>query len=447
MKAAKASNFTGIALSDLAFENNESTGLNLPAVDAHSPQEVGDPNGRQHDIVPEEEVLASVQDLAPVNRRKEKQSNPNSATRQPPNAKLAAHSPFRSPLSSPYSRSVRRAFPEQFATSGPIDSSDCYRRQSSDVSHGSVSQTSALAASNTPRDVSSSGASLREPTHMSVEQVTETINNATWATGELGSSTRSSTTPRGSTSTDTSASSDPLATFYLESTTNTSQQSIQQSIDHARVPKEMHHGWAAQPPCSVGLYDQHQHQRQKEEQQQQQPVDLARKYSEALLRYHAQAPANPMAYGQRTAFDDPSRMSYGQTQAGAAQRDQLMVGRSLNDNIISASYNGWMNPWQGNGPDYMNASQTSLEQNMHQMYSRALAPQQRPHRQQQAQQPSIQADHQAETFAGVAPGLKSAAHGGIMPFTQNLTPIDGLGPLGESKLAVVALLHRLTYVR
>jgi hypothetical protein len=95
----------------------------------------------------------------------------------------------------------------------------------------------------------------------------------------------------------------------------------------------------------------------------------------------------------------------------------------------------------------MNASQTPLEENMHQIYSRALTWRQRPHRQQQSQQLPIQADHQAETFAGVAPGLKSAAHGGTMPFTQNLTPIDGLGPFGESRLAVVALLHRLTYVQ
>ena len=34
-------------------------------------------------------------------------------------------------------------------------------------------------------------------------------------------------------------------------------------------------------------------------------------------------------------------------------------------------------------------------------------------------------------FAGVAPGLKSDAQGGIMPFAGVITPIDGLGPLGE----------------
>ena len=280
---------------------------------------------------------------------------------------------------------------------------------------------------------------------MNVEQVTEIIDNPILGTGEWGSSSRSWTTPRGSTSTDASVSSDPLAAFYLEGTTNTSQQSIQQSVDHARVFKETHHAWAAQPPCSVGLYDQHQHQRQQEEKQQQ-PVDLARRYSEALLQYHAKPFVNPMAHGQHTTFDDSSRMPYGQIQAGAAQLDQSMVGRSLNDNIISASHNGWMNFWEGIGPDYVNAAQTPLEQNIHQMYSRALAPQQRPHRQQQSQQLPIRAGHQDTTFAGVAPGVKSEAHGGIMPFTGNLTPIDGLGPFGESRLAAAALLHRLTYV-
>jgi hypothetical protein len=43
--------------------------------------------------------------------------------------------------------------------------------------------------------------------------------------------------------------------------------------------------------------------------------------------------------------------------------------------------------------------------------------------------------------------LKSAAHGGMMPFTENLTPIDGLGPLGQLRLVVDALYpkDKITY--
>jgi hypothetical protein len=307
---------------------------------------------------------------------------------------------------------------------------------------------------------------------MNVQQVTETINNPTWGMGEWGSTTRSWTTPRGSTSTDASTSSDLLGlALYLDGTTNLSQQSSQQSLDHASISKETHHAGYAQSSYSAGLYDQHQYQRQQEEQQQQRPVDLARKYSEALLRYHAEAPVNSMAHGRRATFDDPSRMPYSQTQAGPVQLDQSMVDRSLDDNMISASYNGWMNPWQGNGFNHMNASQGHFEQNMNQMYSQALASQHQPlppptpvmfmqpsqagppHAQEQSQQLPTQAAYQAKAFAGVAPGLKSAAHGGMMPFTENLTPIDGLGPHGESRLVVVALqskdkiTYRSTYVQ
>lgn len=228
MKAAKAPNFTGVPpLSDLAFDNDESTGLDPPGVDASVSSGAGESSGRQHDVVPEEDVLVSVKDLAPVNKKKKKQSKPESTTRQPSPAKPAAHtSSSRSPSSSPHSRSLKQASPEQFVTSGPTFSSDCYRRQSSNASHGSISQTSALAASDSPRDASSSKAFSREPAQMNVQQVTETINNPTWGMGEWGSTTRSWTMPRGPTSTDASASSDLLGlALYLDGTTNLLQQS------------------------------------------------------------------------------------------------------------------------------------------------------------------------------------------------------------------------------
>ena len=474
LKAAKAPNFTGISpLSDLAFDNDEPTGLDLHGVDAPVSSGAGESSSRQHDVVPEEDVLVSVKDLAPVNKKKKKkQSKPESTTRQPPPVQLAARSSSsRSPSSSPHSRSIRQASPEQFVTSGPAFSSDCYRRQSSNASRGSVSQTSALAASDSPRDASSSKAFSREPAQMNVQQISETVNNPTWGgMDEWGSTARSWTTLRGSTSTDASASSDLLGlALYHDGTTNSSQQSFQKSVDHARISKETHHAGYSQPSHSASLYDQHQYRRQQQEQQQR-PVDLARRYSEALLRYHAEAPVNSMAHGRRATFDDPSRMPYSHTQAGPIQLDQSMVGRSLDDNMTIASYNGWMNPWQGNGSDHMNASQNLFEQNMNQMHSQAATSQHqpippptpvmfmqhsqavRPDAQEQSQQIPTQAAYQAKALAGVAPGLKSAAHGGMMPFTENLTPIDGLGPLGELRLVVFALhsegknTYRLTYI-
>jgi hypothetical protein len=468
LKAAKAPNFTGISpLSDLAFDNDEPTGLDLHGVVAPVSSGAGESSSRQHDVVPEEDVLVSVKDLSPVNKKKKKQSKPESTTRQPPPVQSAARSSSsRSPSSSPHSRSIRQASPEQFATSGPAFSSDCYRRQSSNASHGSVSQTSALAASDSPRDASSSKAFSREPAQMNVQQITETINNPTWGMGEWGSTTRSWTTPRGSTSTDASTSSDLLGlALYLDGTTNLLQQSCQQSLDHASISKETHYAGYVQPSHSASLFDQPQYRQQQEEQQQRPPVDLARKYSEALLRYHAEAPVNSMAHGRRATFDDPSRMPYAQTQAGPVQLDQSMVGRSLDDNMNSASYNGWMNPWQGNGSDYMNASQHHFEKNMNQMYYQASTSQHQPippptplmfmqpsqagppNAQEQSQQLPTQAAYQAKAFAGVAPGLKSAAHGGMMPFTENLTPIDGLGPLGQLRLVVDALYSKdkITY--
>lgn len=297
---------------------------------------------------------------------------------------------------------------------------------------------------------------------MNVEQATETINNPTWGTGEWGLTTRSWTTPRGSTSTDASASSDLAAlVLFLDGMTNTSQQLPQQSVDQDRFSKDTHHAGFPQPPYTASLYDQQQQQRQK--QHQQRSFDPVRKYSEALRRYHAEAPVSPMVHVPCATVDDPMRRLYDQTQAGAVQVDQSMPGRSLDDNMASASHNAWMSPWQWNGNGWIDTSRIPLEQNMKQAYRQLQASHQSipqptsvtstqpsqagwPAVQEQSQQLPNQAAYQAKMFAGVASGLKSEAHGGMMPFAGSLTPIDVLGPLGESSLvACLVCIEKIIY--
>lgn len=194
---------TGISpLGNLALGNvDNSTASDQPDVKASDAQRV--PSGsRQHDPGAGEEVLVSINDLASVSNEAQKKSKIQNKAKKKTQIKSATTrrrsadtGPFATaiaPLSSrlpstvsPHSRSIRPEHREQMENSGPAYPSGYQRRQSSNASHGSVSQTSVLAAADFPNAISSSG--ITSPVSAQsrpVEQLTETINNPSWVTSE-----------------------------------------------------------------------------------------------------------------------------------------------------------------------------------------------------------------------------------------------------------------------
>ncbi|KAG7566976.1 hypothetical protein FFLO_01235 [Filobasidium floriforme] len=201
LKAAKAPGLTGISpLGNLALGNvDNSTASDQPDVQASDAQRV--PSGsRQHDPGAGEEVLVSINDLASVSNEAQKKSKIQNKAKKKTQIKSATTrrrsadtGPFATaiaPLSSrlpstvsPHSRSIRPEHHEQMENSGPAYPSGYQRRQSSNTSHGSVSQTSVLAAADFPKAISPSG--ITSPVSAQsrpVEQLIETINNPSWVT-------------------------------------------------------------------------------------------------------------------------------------------------------------------------------------------------------------------------------------------------------------------------
>lgn len=254
----------------------------------------------------------------------------------------------------------------------------------------------------------------------------------------------------------------------LNGTIASSHQLHRQSLDQAMFSDGSHQAGLPHSPFTAGLYDQHQHDPRQQHQNQHRPIDPARKYSEALLRYHAEAPISSSAHGRRATVGDPSSMTYPQSPVEFDRMKHCRAGHSLDDTQAFARPEqiGWMNTWRWLGTSYMNAFGMPLEQNMNEMYTQqAPASLQQPvpsptpvmfmqppqagntNPLERSQQPPNQAEYQAKLFAGAAQGLKSDAHGGIMPFTQNLTPIDGVGPLGESRVVAHLCLTILLTLR
>lgn len=227
------------------------------------------------------------------------------------------------------------------------------------------------------------------------------------------------------------------------------------SFDQARAMEGMQStGWSQPFPVPACSYPQQPQPQQMPPQPQPQHSEsiLARRYSQALRRYHAEAPISPTApstvplradsMGSIT-FDAPIDRS-GQYQPDPQQHGFL----DAQNKMPFANNNGWMNAWQWGGNQSAGTSRIPPGCDMNQNYPQTTIPQHhqvstsvppdRYHQPLQGQQrdaPQIfdMATYQAKMFANVAPGLKSEANGGMMPFEGVITPIDGLGPLGESQ--------------